>query len=88
MDETEVIDFAREAIMLTIKLSGPVMAVGLVVGLIIALLQALTQIQEMTIAFVPKMLAIYLTLFLMLPVMVIWLKSFMETIADKIVGIG
>jgi flagellar biosynthetic protein FliQ len=88
MDEIEIIDFAREAIMLTIKLSGPVMLVGLVVGLLIALLQALTQIQEMTIAFVPKMMAIYLTLFFMLPTMVIWLKSFMEVIADKIVGIG
>ncbi|MGE3624705.1 MAG: flagellar biosynthetic protein FliQ [Bdellovibrionales bacterium] len=48
----------------------------------------MTQIQEMTISFLPKMMAIYLTLFFMLPTMEIWLKSFMEVIADKIVGIG
>jgi flagellar biosynthetic protein FliQ len=88
MDETEIIDFAREAIMLTIKLSAPIMLIGLVVGLIIALLQALTQVQEQTISFVPKMMAIYLALFLMLPMMAMWLKSFTELIADKIVGIG
>ena len=56
MDELEILDFTREAIMLTIKISAPVMLVGLVVGVIISLVQALTQIQEMTLTFVPKIM--------------------------------
>jgi flagellar biosynthetic protein FliQ len=88
MDETEIIDFTREAIVLMIKISAPVMMVGLVVGVIISLIQALTQIQEMTLSFVPKMLAIYLTIFLMFPAMSALLIAFMEKIADKIVGMS
>jgi len=88
MDETQVIDFTREAIMLTIKISAPVMLVGLVVGVIISLLQALTQIQETTLTFVPKMIAIYGTIFLMFPLMVGLLAAFMQKIADTIVGMS
>lgn len=88
MDETAVLDFTREAIMLTIKISAPAMLVGLVVGVIISLIQALTQIQEMTLSFVPKMLAIYATIFVMFPMMTLALKTFMEKIADKIVGMS
>jgi flagellar biosynthetic protein FliQ len=88
MDETQIIDFTREAIMLTIKISAPVMLVGLVVGVIISLLQALTQIQETTLTFVPKMIAIYGTIFLMFPLMVGLLAAFMQKIADTIVGMS
>jgi flagellar biosynthetic protein FliQ len=88
MDETEIIDFAREAIILTMKLSAPIMLIGLVVGVIIALIQALTQIQEMSLSFVPKIMAIYLGIFLLLPAMALSLTAFMEKIADKIVGMG
>jgi flagellar biosynthetic protein FliQ len=88
MNETEITDFAREAIMLTITISAPIMLIGLVVGVIISLIQALTQIQEMTLSFVPKMMAIYAGIFIMFPMMIITLKTFMEKIADKIVGMG
>lgn len=88
MDETEIIDFTREAIMLTLKISAPVMLVGLVVGVIISLVQALTQIQEMTLTFVPKIVAIFATIFIMFPMMTTLLGAFMEKIADKIVGMG
>ena len=88
MDETEIIDFAREAIVLTIKISAPVMIVGLVVGVIIALIQALTQIQEMTLAFVPKIVAIFFAIFLMFPMMTKALIIFTEKIADKIVSLS
>lgn len=88
MDEAEIIDFAREAIILTIQISAPVMLIGLAVGLVIALIQALTQIQEMTLAFVPKMMAIYLAIFLMFPAFTLLLKAFTEKIADKIVSLG
>ena len=88
MDETEIIEFAREAIVLTIKISAPVMIVGLIVGLIIALVQALTQVQEMTLSFVPKIIAIFATIFLLFPAMTHLLIAFTEKIADKIVSMG
>jgi len=88
MDETQVLDFTREAIMLTIKISAPVMLVGLVVGVIISLIQALTQIQEMTLTFVPKIIAIFATIFLMFPAMIALLSAFMQKIADTIVGMS
>ena len=88
MNETELIDIAREAIWLTIAISTPVMMVGLVVGVVIALIQALTQIQEMTLVFVPKIIAIFAIIFVMFPMFVSTMQSFMNVIADKIVGIG
>ncbi len=87
MNETELIEIAREAIWMTAVISAPVMIVGLVVGVAIALLQALTQIQEMTLVFVPKILAIFMVIFVMFPGFVIYMQSFMNLIADKIVGI-
>jgi flagellar biosynthetic protein FliQ len=88
MNETELIDIAREAIWLTITISAPVMMVGLVVGVVIALVQALTQIQEMTLVFVPKIIAIFAIIFVMFPLFVTTMQGFMNEIADKIVGIG
>lgn len=88
MNEAEIIDITRDAIMLTIQIAGPVMLIGLVVGVIIALIQALTQIQEMTLAFVPKIITIFFAIFLLLPMMAQALIAFTEKIADKIVGIS
>jgi flagellar biosynthetic protein FliQ len=88
MDELEIIEFTREAIMLTIKISAPIMIIGLVVGVLISLVQALTQIQEMTLAFVPKILAIFAGIFIMMPMMTAALIAFTEKIADRIVGMG
>jgi flagellar biosynthetic protein FliQ len=88
MNEADIIDFAREAIILTVKISTPVMLVGMVVGVLISLVQALTQVQEMTLSFVPKMIAIYLAIFMLFPVMMLMLTSFMEKIADRIVNVS
>jgi flagellar biosynthesis protein FliQ len=88
MNETELIDMAREAIMLTMVIGTPVMMVGLIVGVVIALIQALTQIQEMTLVFVPKILAIFLSIFVLFPAFITVMQKFMNEIADKIVGIG
>lgn len=88
MDEMEIIDFAREAIVITLKISTPVMLVGLIVGVIIALIQALTQIQEMTLAFVPKIIAIFAAIFVLFPLMAQTLITFTEKIADKIVSMS
>jgi flagellar biosynthetic protein FliQ len=88
MNQAEIIDIAREAILLVIQISMPVMLVGLLVGVTIALVQALTQIQEITLVFVPKILAIFLAIFVFLPGFAIVMVSFMERIADKIIGMG
>ena len=88
MTEEEVIETARDAIMLCIEIGAPILLVGLVVGVLIALVQALTQIQEITLVFVPKILAIFLALFIFLPGMMKALVIFTEELADKIIGLG
>jgi flagellar biosynthetic protein FliQ len=85
MTGPEVLDVARDAIITLILVSGPVMLVGLVVGLVISLFQALTQIQEMTIAFVPKILAIFISLLVALPFMAERLHAHMLRLAARIV---
>lgn len=88
MNENEIMDVAREAIWLVIQISMPVMMVGLIVGVAIALLQALTQVQEITLVFVPKILAIFMAIFIFLPGFAAIMISFMNSIADRIIGIG
>jgi len=82
----EVLDVARDAISTLLIVSGPLMAVGLGVGLVIALFQALTQIQEMTLTFVPKIVAIFASLLLLLPFMGSSISAMMARIAAKIVS--
>lgn len=84
MTGPEVLDVAREAIITLVVVSAPVMLVGLVVGVAISLFQALTQIQEMTIAFVPKILAIFVSLLIALPFMAEKLHMEMLRIAARI----
>jgi flagellar biosynthetic protein FliQ len=84
MTGAEVLDVARDAITTLIVISAPVMLVGLAVGVVISLFQALTQIQEMTIAFVPKILAIFISLLIALPFMAEKLHAEMLRIAARI----
>ncbi|GIX18077.1 MAG: flagellar biosynthesis protein FliQ [Rhodothalassiaceae bacterium] len=84
MNGADVLDIAREAIWTLILVAGPVMAIGLVVGLVIALFQALTQIQEMTLTFVPKIVAIFLSLLLLLPFMGQAMQHLMTQLVDRI----
>jgi len=69
MTGPEVLDVARDAIATLLIVSLPLMLVGLVVGVIISLLQALTQIQEATLVFVPKIIAVFVAMLLALPFM-------------------
>ena len=69
MTGPEVMDVARDSIETLLIVSAPLMLVGLVVGVINSLLQALTQIQESTLVFVPKILAIFLAMLITLPFM-------------------
>ena len=86
MTGPEVLDVARDAITTLVLVSSPLMLVGLVVGVAISLLQALTQIQEMTLVFVPKILAMFIALIAALPFMADTLSSYMMRIAGRIVG--
>lgn len=87
MEPAEIFQISREAIYVFIIIATPVMAVALFVGLIISLFQTLTQIQEATLTFVPKILAVFLTLGLAMPFMLHNLYELVHKIQDKIVHI-
>lgn len=84
MTGPEVLDIGRSAIFTLVIVSAPVMLVGLIVGVAVSLVQALTQLQEQTIAFVPKILAIFLSLLVALPFMAERLHAEMLRIAAQI----
>ena len=87
MGVPEVLDYMRDAISVLLMVATPIMAVGLGVGVSIALFQALTQIQEMTLVFVPKILSIFLSLLLFMPFMLNQMMSFMDRTAARISGV-
>src|SRR5580658_755586 len=80
MSSAEVLDVGRDAIWLTIQLCAPVLIVGLLVGVGIGLLQALTQIQEATLVAAPKIVAIFISLLVLLPLMGALMNGFMRNI--------
>jgi len=86
---TELLNqIARQTIETTLLISGPVLMVGLGVGIIIALFQAITSIQEMTLVFVPKILAVFLSIFILLPWMVRVLVEFTNEMFLQIPNVG
>ena len=88
MNEVEVLDIARDAMMTMLIVSMPILLVGLAVGLLISVFQTLTHIQEMTLTFIPKIVAVFATAVLLLPWMLRHLTEFTERMMDKIVGLG
>ncbi len=84
MTPADAIDFARQSIYVLLEVSAPAMLTALVVGLAIGLLQALTQIQEMTLVFVPKIIAIFLVLLVALPFAGAAMSGLMTDIAQRI----
>jgi len=82
----EALDVARDGVVTLIKVASPLMLIGLVVGLAVALVQALTQIQETTLAFVPKIRARFVAMILVLPFMGEALAAYMARIAERIVA--
>lgn len=83
MNEAQLLEVARDALLVTLKISAPLLLVGLLVGVVIALFQALTQIQEMTLTFVPKILVTFVTLLLLLPFMLNTLVEFTRAMLDR-----
>lgn len=76
-----VVSLAKEAIQLALMLSAPLLGVGLIVGLIIAVLQATTQVQEMTLTFVPKIVSVLLVLLAATP----WMLEKMTHFASQVI---
>jgi len=87
MEINSILDISREALFLTLKISLPILLTALFVGLLVSLVQALTQIQDQTIAFVPKLIAIFVTLFLIMPYIGTLMTTFNETISNQIVNL-
>ena len=85
MTPADAIDLAREAIIVSLKLGAPVMLLSLGIGLLISLFQALTQIQEMTLTFVPKIVVIMTALLLLFPFMLATLSGFTEHLVTRII---
>lgn len=84
MSGAEVLDVGRDALWLTIQLSAPVLIVALAIGVVVGLLQALTQIQEQTLIYAPKIIAIFISLLLFMPLMGALMGGFMRQIATRI----
>ncbi|WPZ34145.1 flagellar biosynthesis protein FliQ [Thalassobaculum sp. OXR-137] len=88
MTEADAIDVTREAVLVLLTMSIPIMLIALGVGLVIALFQALTQLQEMTLVFVPKILVVFASLIILLPFMLATITTFFNGLADKIIGLS
>ena len=84
MDPQDAIDLGREAIWTALLIGSPVLLAGMAVGLLIGLLQALTQIQEQTVAFVPKILAMILTLSVALPWLIVRMVQYSSELISGI----
>jgi flagellar biosynthetic protein FliQ len=87
MTENEIMDIARQAILVILKLGAPAMILALIVGVTIAVFQALTQIQEQTLTFMPKIIVIFLSMLVLLPFMFETLNGFTHDMVDRIIAI-
>lgn len=87
MEEAQILDVARDSIMVMIVISAPILIIGLVIGVIVSLFQALTSIQEATLVFVPKMLIVFASVIILLPFMLRHLTDFTKQIMDIIIGL-
>jgi flagellar biosynthetic protein FliQ len=88
MTEPELIELAREAMIVMVKVAAPPLLAGLAIGLLVSIFQALTQIQEMTLTFVPKVVTVFLVLLLFLPFMLHTLMDFTHMLLDRAISGG
>ncbi len=84
MDAALVVDIGRNALLITLLISGPLLIVGLLIGLVIGIFQAVTQIHEMTLTFIPKILAMILVFLLLFPWMLLKLVEYTSGLFDLI----
>lgn len=88
MNEAEAIELCREAVIIMLKLVGPVMLAGMIVGVAVSMVQTVTQIQEQALTFIPKMIVVFGITIVLLPFMLTTLTGFTHTLTDRIVQIG
>ena len=86
MGAGDALQIAQAALVLLLTICGPMLLTSLVVGVAIGLFQALTQVQEMTLTFVPKLLVMGVVMLLCLPMIGSALAAFMEQIGDRIIA--
>jgi len=84
MDAAEALSIGRETVFVMLKTAGPLMMIALLVGIVVALFQALTQIQEMTLTFVPKIVALFFGFILFMPFILQTLTAFTEELFGRI----
>jgi flagellar biosynthetic protein FliQ len=88
VNEADLIELARASMLVMMKVAAPPLLAGLAIGLAVSLFQALTQIQEMTLTFVPKVLAVFLTLLIFLPFILHTLVDFTHLVMDRAIAGG
>ena len=88
MTEGEIGAVLRDAMLVTMKIGGPPLLIGLVVWLVISIVQAVTQINDQALSFLPRVVALTLTLVLLGPFMLATLSSFTIALFDRLVAIG
>lgn len=88
MNDADVATLVRDGMLVVLKIGGPLLAVALASGLLVALVQAITQINEATLAFIPKLLAIGITLILLGPFMFATLSSYTVMLFDRMIAVG
>jgi flagellar biosynthetic protein FliQ len=88
MEQAETLTLLRETMLVVLKLAGPPLLTGLFVGLLVSLLQTVTQINEATLAFVPKVLAVGAVLLLLGPFMLATMMDHTHLLFDRLIAIG
>jgi flagellar biosynthetic protein FliQ len=88
MTDFDLPTLMRESMLVVLKLGGPMLAVGLAVGLLVSILQAITQVHEATLAFIPKVAALAITLMLLAPFMLATLTGYAHLLFNRIIAIG
>ena len=84
MTDELVVDICRRAVQVTLMMAGPMLLAGMIVGLIVSIFQATTQINEQTLTFIPKIVAVFITLLIMTPWMIHTITTFTSTIFTSI----
>lgn len=86
MSPEVVVDIGQQALKVTLFVAGPMLLAGMVVGLIISIIQAATQVNEMTMTFVPKIVVVFLVMVISLPWAISHLTSFTQGIFERLAG--
>lgn len=87
LEPSSAVDLVREALIVAVVLATPMLLVGMVAGLVIGLIQALTQIQDQTVAFVPKILALAAVLIVCMPWLMTKMLDFTRTVFENAGGL-